>query len=45
MPYVLQLIAVSPKPGWFEGAVNVRRHEAMEAAGINGCQGAMEQGA
>ena len=27
-----------PKPGWFRGAVKVRRHEAMGAAGINECQ-------
>ena len=39
MPYVLRLIAISPKPGWFEGAVKVRRYEAMETAGIDGCQG------
>ena len=39
MPYVLRLLTISPKPGWFEGAVNVGRHEAREAAEINGCQG------
>ena len=35
LPYALLLIAIFPKPGWFEGAVSVRRHEAMQAAGIN----------
>ena len=39
MPYVLQLITISPKPGLFEGTVKVRRQEAMETAEINGCQG------
>ena len=39
MPYVLRLIVISPKPGWFEGVVKVRRHEAIEAIGMNGCQG------
>ena len=39
VPYVLRLIAISPKPGWFEAAVKVRQHEAMEASGINGRQG------
>ena len=31
----LQLIATSSKPGWFEEAVKVRRHGAMEIAGVN----------
>ena len=39
MPYVLRLIAFFPKPDLFEEGVKVRRHEAMETAGINGCQG------
>ena len=40
MPYVWRLVAVFPKPAWFEGAAKLRRHEAMEAAGINVSQGA-----
>ena len=39
MPHVLRLIAVSPMPGWFEGAAKVRRHETVRAAVINVCQG------
>ena len=39
MPYVLRLIAISSKPGWFEEEFKIRRHEAMEAAGINEWQG------
>ena len=38
-PYVLRSTAVSLKPDWFEGAVKVRRQAAMEATGMNGCQG------
>ena len=38
-PYVLRLIVISPKPGWFEGTIKVRRHEAMEAARITEYQG------
>ena len=38
-PYVLRLIAISLKPGWFEGAVKVGRPETMETVGINRCQG------
>ena len=37
-PYVSRLITISTKPGWFEGAAKVRRHAAMEAAGMNICQ-------
>ena len=33
-PYVLRSIAVSPQPGWFEELAT------LEAAGVNGCQGA-----
>ena len=40
MPYVLRLIAVSPKSGWFEGAAKIRQYEAVGAAGINAWQGA-----
>ena len=38
VPYVLRLIAMSPKQGWFEGAIKVRRHKAMETVRMNGCQ-------
>ena len=38
-PYVLRVIAIFSKPGWFEEAAKVRQYEAMETAGINGWQG------
>ena len=39
MPYVLRLIAVSPKSSRFEGTVKVRRHRYMGAARVNIRQG------
>ena len=44
VPYVLRLIAISPKPGWFEGAVKVRQYEPMKAVGINECYDVMVGG-